>query len=322
VNLTLQTLYNSAFLGSCYFGTKLIIVFKFLFLCWGVVLATQTRAYPAAFNESKFIFWILYTIGFSSIIAVPIIATSTEPRTIYLLSSIVIIWVGLLSAVVLIGHKLYYVLHPPPESYFDTQPDLGESPSRTNSLVDSKQHPRHNKSKNDSQQKEEDDKEKEQLRNSIAALTKEITELRNLLRPYRPDLVHKKFSSADESPPMMKKFSSADDSPTMMKKTSTADESMPPYRQTSMESGLQLVVSSNTTAPHSPSMSSSQQPKQDVQMVVTTPTPTTTTTTTTNTNTSAMTTAPQSPSMTFHHNEHQEKEEVHIAVETGNPPPS
>ena len=86
---------------------SLMFVPKGLLLAYGVVLASQVRNVPSAFNESKWIGLAVYNIAFCSIILLAILLLLTSsPASVYVIRSIGVIWCVLVTGGLMLLPKL------------------------------------------------------------------------------------------------------------------------------------------------------------------------------------------------------------------------
>ena len=88
----------------------------------GVALAVKIRQVPEAFNESKLMAAALYNIALMLLIAVPLTWTAQDTYNThedFLIPAACILWACLITASLTVAPKLYYVMYPPPASYFD-----------------------------------------------------------------------------------------------------------------------------------------------------------------------------------------------------------
>ena len=86
---------------------SLMFVPKGMLLAYGVVLASQVRNVPVAFNESKWIGLAVYNIAFCSIILLAILLLLTgSPASVYVIRSIGVIWCVLATGGLMLLPKL------------------------------------------------------------------------------------------------------------------------------------------------------------------------------------------------------------------------
>ena len=94
----------------------------------GVALAVKIRQVPEAFNESKLMAAALYNIALMLLIAVPLTWTAQDTYNThedFLIPAACILWACLVTILTCVAPKLYYVLRPPPASFFDDYPQDG-----------------------------------------------------------------------------------------------------------------------------------------------------------------------------------------------------
>ena len=81
---------------------------KGILLAYGVVLASQVRNVPSAFNESKWIGLAVYNIAFCSVILLAILLLLTgSPASVYVIRSIGVIWCVLVTGGLMLLPKLH-----------------------------------------------------------------------------------------------------------------------------------------------------------------------------------------------------------------------
>jgi hypothetical protein len=152
----------------------------------------MTRSFPGAFNESRYIALIIYNLMAVFTVVAVIWATNPDrPSLVYTFSTLAIFWVSAFNQFTLLSQKLYLVFYPPPESYFQTHGgDIASNSGISNKSTSGGTGVPHKKvsAANNNSAIKEDDQEKDQLRNTVMLLTKEVSELRAMLRQYRSDL--------------------------------------------------------------------------------------------------------------------------------------
>ena len=115
----------------------LTFVPKGVLLAYGVVLASQVRNVPSAFNESKWIGVAVYNIAFCSVILLAILLLLTSsPASVYVIRSIGVIWCVLVTGGLLLLPKLHAhaVVDPGVPSSSDHKGLTSELPTSTNTL--------------------------------------------------------------------------------------------------------------------------------------------------------------------------------------------
>jgi len=111
--------------------TIVSFVYKGLFLIYGVFLATMTKGVPGAFNESRLLALSLYNSTFCILVGVPLTYILTDLNAIFVVKSLVILYVTMFTILTIFCPRLYYIYVPPPDHFFQTsyQAKLSRSPS-------------------------------------------------------------------------------------------------------------------------------------------------------------------------------------------------
>ena len=98
------------------------VAFNGLIALWGVYLALQIRHVPEAFGESKLMGAALYNLALVMAITIPLTWTASNTQSSHedlVIPSAAIIWCSAATILLVVAPKLYYVLHPPPQHFFD-----------------------------------------------------------------------------------------------------------------------------------------------------------------------------------------------------------
>jgi len=111
--------------------TIVSFVYKGLFLIYGVFLATMTKGVPGAFHASRLFALSLYNSTFCILVGVPLTYILTDLDAIFVIKSLVILYVTMFTILTIFCPRLYYIFVPPPDHFFQTsyQAKLSRSPS-------------------------------------------------------------------------------------------------------------------------------------------------------------------------------------------------
>ena len=104
------------------------VAYNGLIALWGVWLALQIRHVPEAFGESKLMGAALYNLALVMAITIPLTWTASNTQSSHenlIIPAAAILWCSAVTVLLVIAPKLYYVLNPPPEHFFDGYPTSG-----------------------------------------------------------------------------------------------------------------------------------------------------------------------------------------------------
>ena len=104
------------------------VAFNGLIALWGVWLALQIRHVPEAFSESKLMGAALYNLALVMAITIPLTWTASNTQSSHedlIIPAAAILWCSSVTVLLVIAPKLYYVLKPPPQHFFDGYPTSG-----------------------------------------------------------------------------------------------------------------------------------------------------------------------------------------------------
>ena len=98
------------------------VAFNGLIALWGVWLALQIRHVPEAFSESKLMGAALYNLALVMAITIPLTWTASNTQSSHedlIIPGAAILWCSFVTVGLVVAPKLYYILYPPPQHFFD-----------------------------------------------------------------------------------------------------------------------------------------------------------------------------------------------------------
>ena len=104
------------------------VAFNGLIALWGVWLALQIRHVPEAFSESKLMGAALYNLALVMAITIPLTWTASNTQSSHedlIIPGAAILWCSFVTVGLVVAPKLYYILYPPPQHFFDGYPTSG-----------------------------------------------------------------------------------------------------------------------------------------------------------------------------------------------------
>ena len=104
------------------------VAFNGLIALWGVWLALQIRHVPEAFSESKLMGAALYNLALVMAITIPLTWTASNTQSSHedlIIPGAAILWCSFVTIALVVAPKLYHILYPPPQHFFDGYPNNG-----------------------------------------------------------------------------------------------------------------------------------------------------------------------------------------------------
>ena len=101
------------------------VAFNGLIALWGVWLALQIRHVPEAFSESKLMGASLYNLALVMAITIPLTWTASNTQSSHedlIIPGAAILWCSFVTIALVVTPKLYYIVYPPPQHFFDGYP--------------------------------------------------------------------------------------------------------------------------------------------------------------------------------------------------------
>ena len=98
------------------------VAYNGLVALWGVWLALQIRHVPEAFGESKLMGAALYNLALVMAITIPLTWTASNTQSSHedlIIPGAAVLWCSFVTIGLVVAPKLYYIVYPPPQHYFD-----------------------------------------------------------------------------------------------------------------------------------------------------------------------------------------------------------